>query len=107
MQDQLFNFADLTKETDQTVFRIDPLPSASYEKHDGTQFDVTFERSLDLQLIKRSGYTLLDLISNVGGLRTIMSFAITFAMSYWNFNTGANYMVSKLFTYKEGVSTAD
>ena len=100
MQDQLFNFGDLTKEIDHDVFEINPLPGASYEKNDGTQFDITFERDLDLKLVKRSGYTILDLISNVGGLRTLMSFGFTVLMSYWNFNSSANHMVSRLFLYK-------
>ena len=37
LQDQLFNFGDATKEIDHNVFRINPLPNASYEKLDGTQ----------------------------------------------------------------------
>ena len=53
-------------------------------------------------MINRSGYTLLDLIANVGGLRTIMAFVISVLMSYWNFNSGSNYMVSRLFTYQGG-----
>ena len=53
-------------------------------------------------MVNRSGYTLLDLIANVGGLRTIMAFVISVLMSYWNFNSGSNYMVSRLFTYHGG-----
>lgn len=67
---------------------------------DGTQFDITFERSLNLQIYSRSGYTILDLIANVGGLRTIMAFVLTQLMGYWNFNSVQNYMVSRLFSYK-------
>ena len=78
------------------------MSSASYEKHDGTQFDVTIERDLDLRIVKRSGYTILDLISNVGGLRTLMAFGITVVMGYWNFNTSSNHMVSRLFSYRVG-----
>ena len=77
-----------------------PLPNQSYEKHDGTQFDITFERDLNLQVYTRSGYTILDLIANVGGLRTILSFVFSYLMSYWSFFSVQNYMVSTLFTYQ-------
>ena len=79
---------------------MNTMQGASYEKNDGTQFDVTIERDLDLIIVKRSGYTVLDLISNVGGLRTLMAFGITVVMGYWNFNTSQNHMVSRLFSYK-------
>ena len=108
LQDQLFNFADYTKEIDRNVFRVQPLSIQSYEKHDGTQSDITIERSLNLQIYSRSGYTLLDLIANVGGLRTIMAFVLTQLMGYWNFNSVQNYMVSRLFSYKcEGSARAE
>ena len=86
LQDRLFNFADLTRVLDKDVFQLKHVKSESYEKNDGTQFDITLEHDPDLQIVNRSGYTVLDLIANVGGLRTIMAFVITYAMSYWNFN---------------------
>ena len=52
------------------------MPTLSYEKHDGVQTEISFRRNLDLSIVTRSGYTLLDLIANVGGLRTILAFVI-------------------------------
>ena len=50
--------------------------------------------------MSRSGYTVLDLIANVGGLRTILMFVIGQFINYWSFNSAQNYMVSRLYTYK-------
>ena len=100
LQDQLFNFADYTREKDYSVFALKPLPTQSYEKHDGVQTEISFRRNLDLRIVTRSGYTLLDLIANVGGLRTILAFVIGQFINYWCFNSPQNYMVSRLFTYK-------
>ena len=50
--------------------------------------------------MSRSGYTILDLIANVGGLRTILMFIIGQFINYWSFNSAQNYMVSRLYTYK-------
>ena len=70
------------------------MPRESYEKHDGTHQVISFERSLSLQVYNRSGYTLLDLIANVGGLRTILAFLIGQFINYWSFNSPQNHMVS-------------
>ena len=100
LQDKLFNFAEFTRESDDTVFNFIELPNWSYEKEDSTQFEITIERDRDLQVYSRSGYTILDLIANVGGLRTIFAFVIGQFINYWSFNSPQNYMVSRLFTYK-------
>ena len=50
--------------------------------------------------MSRSGYTVLDLIANVGGLRTILMFVIGQFINYWSFNSAQNYMVSRLYTYR-------
>ena len=68
------------------------------------QCDVTFERNLNLQILSRSGYTLLDLIANVGGLRAVTAFLVGQFINYWCFNSPQNYMVSRLFTFKGGNS---
>lgn len=52
--------------------------------------------------MSRSGYTLLDLIANVGGLRTILMFVIGQFINKWSFNSPQNYMVQKLFVQKGG-----
>ena len=66
-----------------------------------------FEHDPNLTVIKRSGYTILDWIANVGGLRAIICFTCSYLMSYWSFNYPQNFMVSRLFKYqKSGSDTA-
>lgn len=48
LQDYLFNFADLTKQVDRTVFSSKKIAGESYEKNDSTQFMITFHHNLDL-----------------------------------------------------------
>ena len=51
---------------------------------------------------------MLDLIANVGGLRTILAFVIGQFINYWCFNSPQNYMVSRLFKYRRvGYEEAD
>ena len=52
---------------------------------------------LDQVLIERSGYTVLDILSDVGGLQGILISGISFLLSIFNYNYLENYLVYKLF----------
>ena len=53
--------------------------------------------NLDLRVIARSGYTLLDWVSDVGGMQGMLISLIVFLLSIWNFNQFDNFMVHRLF----------
>ena len=53
-----------------------------------------------MNLIERNGYTVLDLLSDVGGLQAILISGIVFTLSIFNYNFLENYLVYKLFKSK-------
>ena len=55
--------------------------------------DITFERDLNLTVVTRDGYTILDWISDIGGIQGILISAIAIMISYWNYNYFDNFMV--------------
>ena len=55
---------------------------------------------MDQTLIERSGYTVLDILSDVGGLQGILISAISFILSVLNHNQLGSYLASQLFTSK-------
>ena len=59
--------------------------------------DVTFERNMDLTVIARDGYTILDWISDIGGIQGIMISAVAIVVSIWNYNWLDNFLVSRLY----------
>ena len=64
-----------------------------------TDLIVGFSVSLnnDLTVIERSGYTIVDLFSDIGGIQSFLSTAIGIFLSFWNHNYLDNYLVSQLF----------
>ena len=54
------------------MFRFTALASQSYEKYDKedlpVQMNLTFERDMNLVVVVRDGYTVLDWISDIGGI---------------------------------------
>ena len=79
------------------MFTLEPLPSRSYEKDTDTWFDLTIEMNMNLELIQRNGYTVLDLLSDIGGILEIMTICITYFLAFWNYNYFENFMVTRLF----------
>jgi len=55
--------------------------------------DITIERSLDLSIIQRQGYTTFDLISDIGGMQSILVCFTAFVLSVLNYNIAENYLV--------------
>lgn len=76
---------------------MDRAPTMSYEKDSDVQMDITFERNLDMVSIARDGYTVLDWISDIGGIQGILISAVAIILSFWNYNYLDNYLVSRLF----------
>ncbi len=46
---------------------------------------------------KRMGYHILDFISDIGGVQSLMYSMFAFMVSVWNYNMIDNYMVSRLY----------
>lgn len=76
---------------------MDQQPIRPYEKDYDVQMDITYERNKDLINVSRDGYTILDWISDIGGIQGILISAIAIILGYWNYNYFDNYMVQKLY----------
>ena len=53
--------------------------------------------NLDYTTVTRSGYTILDVLSDVGGIMSILFSAMSMFLSAWNYNHFDNFLVSRLF----------
>lgn len=97
LQDELINLDEITEIANATNFLVTRGLSRSFEQNDITQMDLVFVRDLDYKKINRSQYSILDIISDVGGLLGILMGAVSVFIFIWNYNSLDNYMVSKLF----------
>lgn len=97
LQDLDIDLDDFTEYTDISPFKLEKQPAQSYEFDDGVQLDVFIEMNFDKKFIKRNIYNYIDLLSDVGGLQSILvSWAAIFLFAF-NFNDLENYMVRRLF----------
>ena len=56
----------------------------------------------DLIVIARDGYTVLDLLSGIGGTQGILISIICSFLNFWNYNHLENYLSVKLFKFESG-----
>ena len=66
------NLDDLTKIKNDGIFQIEKVQTRTYEKDYDVQMDVTVEMNLSVKNIERTGYSFLDLLSDVGGMQGIL-----------------------------------
>ena len=57
----------------------------SYEKDYVAQMDVTIEMNLDMQTMQRQGYTILDVLSDVGGIQGLLFSFVAVILSIANY----------------------
>lgn len=97
LQDEIADFDDLTALEDGRVFSLIKQPVISYEKDKNAQVDITIEMDLNRKVISRNGYTLLDLISDIGGIQGMLISGVAIVVGIWNYNMIDNHLVSRLY----------
>mmetsp|Transcript_12817 Transcript_12817/g.16428 ORF Transcript_12817/g.16428 Transcript_12817/m.16428 type:complete len:195 (-) Transcript_12817:303-887(-) len=98
LQDELFNFDNWTQTLDKNAFMVEMGGFRSFSKNQpDVLVSLDFERDLNLKYITRDRYTLLDWISDIGGIQGMLVSAFAFFVGYWNYKSVENFMVAKLY----------
>ena len=91
---------ELTELEDSSVFRLDQKNSRPNERVPSFVIGLRFEMNFDLNVISRNTYNILDLLSDIGGIQSILVTFFNLLLRIWNYNHLSNYLVSKLYKYK-------
>ena len=62
--------------------------------------ELTMEMNLDLAKVSRSGYTFIDVLSDIGGIQGLLISVIVILISILNYNHFDDYMATRLFKAK-------
>lgn len=74
LQDILWQWSSWTREDHLDVFSIKETKKRPYEFRDNIHIQLTFELSLDMTVIDRQVYSLLDWLGDIGGLGEALFF---------------------------------
>ena len=101
LQDKGADFDELTLILDKSMFEIEKKASRTYEKDYDVQMDITVEMNLSKITVERTGYTFLDVLSDVGGIQGLLLSFCGLIVGIANYNNFDNYLASRLFKIKD------
>ena len=81
---------------------MNPRP---YETDPNIVTSIVFEMNLDLEAISRTGYSVLDMLSDVGGVEAILVNFFGIMLGFWNYKSLDNYLVSRLYQLSNSVDS--
>ena len=91
----------LTELDDDTLFKFEMNQPRSYDLPYNSIMAVSVEMNLDQTYIIRNGYTILDLLSDIGGIQSILRDLFNVILAFLNYNHMVTFMASKLFKIKK------
>ena len=93
----MLNLDSMTELEDSSVFYFEPMSTRPYEKDNIVQMEINIEMNLDLTVISREGYTILDFLSDIGGMQGMIFSGLAVALTFLNYNYFDDYLITKLF----------
>ena len=84
-------------ELEGSIFGIKPLKMRPYEFYDDIHVTLSFEFDLNRARIEREVYNMMDLLGDLGGLKTALLVLLAYLNSFVNYHSFEDYLVSNLF----------
>ena len=82
---------------DYTPFDLVKQTARYDERSSDLVMQLSYEVNFDQKVISRSGYTLLDVLSDVGGFLGVLTSIFAFILSLFNFNNFSSHLASRFY----------
>ena len=90
----MVNLDELTELQDPSIFRFVREPSQPEERIPSLIVLISFEMDLNLYNVERSGYNILDLLSNIGGILGMLISIANVFNHIFNYNNFDDFLVA-------------
>ena len=97
LQDKYFNYGEVTALNDDIVFKLKEQAPIVTKRDDDLLMEMFFEREYNKTEVERSIYTILDFLSDLGGVQSIFISLFTLALALINYKHPDAFMASRLF----------
>ncbi len=84
---------EVTERTDSSSFSLVKGPTRPHEFFDRDVMAIGIDMDLNLDVIERNHYTILDMLSDVGGLASITTGIVALFLSVLNYNNLDSHMI--------------
>ena len=92
LQDLHIDLDQLTELEDLTVFKLEKLPPQVKEDKEEMIQMMSFEMDMDMLKIVRVSYTFIDMLSDIGGIQSIILSTFVLVLSVLNHNYFDSHM---------------
>ena len=89
------------------MFKIRRGPLRMYDYNDNVQLAVTYELNRDLRIVRRSVYSFLDLLGELGGLAGALHAFFSVTIIILQFRAVTSYLSQHLYLIREGDDKED
>ena len=94
------NFDELTELTADSVFTLEQGFTRPFEMHREAVFALAIDVNPHLPVVSRSNYTVLDVMSDVGGLAEVLFLFVSLGVSLLNYKNLNSFLTAKLYKMK-------
>ena len=104
LQDYYLDADSLTAYEDETVFDVkqgQPRIYGLVSEASWPPMMFSFQMSMSKQILKRSHYSLLDYLSDIGGMQSLLLVSFGFLNAILNSQNSEELLISRLFKFKE------
>ena len=99
LQDHIVDFDTWTVLEDSSPFDFEKQIPRADERSSNLIIQISYEVNFDAIIISRSGYTLLDVLSGVGGIQSVIYSVFSLILSYFNFNNFSSHLASRFYKF--------
>ena len=93
----MIDLDNITELEDASLFKLEEHAQRPFTLHPDLITQLSFERSLDHQIVQRESYTVFDCLSDIGGIQSILISAFSIIIGILNYNNFDNHMAAKLY----------
>ena len=101
LQDLIVDFDTWTVLEDTSPFSFEKQIPRADERSKDLIIQISYEVNFDQKVISRQGYTLLDVLSGVGGIQSVLYAAFSVILSYFNFNNFSSHLASRFYKFSK------
>ena len=94
---------EVTELASSRIFHMEPQNIRPEERYENMILSFSFGVDLDQTVVQRMGYTFLDVLSDIGGIQSIIASTIVILLTILNHNNLDNHLIARF--YKRKAST--
>ena len=106
LQDLPIDLDEVTELESDQIFHMEPQNVRPEERYEALIASFSFGVDLDQTVVQRMGYTFLDVLSDIGGIQSIVASTLVIFLTILNYNNLDNHLIARFYKQKALTKTS-